>query len=88
MAAVAEAPGCRTAVLSREPMADGFDGIWKRAPHSADAYARALYADLRALDAAGCERILVETPSPDPAWRAIRDRLERAARGAADHDET
>ncbi len=88
MAAIADAPDCRTAVLSREPMADGFGGIWKRAPHSADAYARALYADLRALDAAGCERILVEAPPADPDWRAIRDRLERAARGAADHEAT
>ncbi len=71
--------GRRVAVLSREPMTEGFDGIWKRAPHSAEAYARALYADLRALDAAGCDLILVESPPPDEAWRAIHDRLTRAA---------
>ncbi|MCB1894292.1 MAG: threonylcarbamoyl-AMP synthase [Zoogloeaceae bacterium] len=88
MAAAAAGHGERVAVLARAPMPADFDGIWLRGPHSADAFARALYADLRALDAAGCARILVETPPPDEAWRAIRDRLERAARGAGARDST
>ena len=87
-AELSAAGAARLAVLSREAMPCDFRGIWKRAPHSAEAYARALYADLRALDAAGCERILVETPPDDPDWQAIRDRLERAARGAGEDDET
>lgn len=43
-------------------------------------YARELYARLRALDATGCDAILVEAPPQEAAWQAVRDRLERAAR--------
>ncbi len=42
-------------------------------------YARTLFATLRAFDAAGARVILVETPPGDSAWRAIYDRLQRAA---------
>ncbi|MCB1909802.1 MAG: threonylcarbamoyl-AMP synthase [Rhodocyclaceae bacterium] len=86
--AAAGSPGHRIAVLARTAMPADFSGIWMRAPHSAEAYGRALYADLRALDAADCARILVEAPPADEAWRAIRDRLERAARGAGGADQT
>jgi L-threonylcarbamoyladenylate synthase len=48
-------------------------------PAEAEAYARALYASLRALDAAGCDRILVVMPPDEPVWLAVRDRLSRAA---------
>jgi L-threonylcarbamoyladenylate synthase len=47
----------------------------------ADGYARALYANLRELDAAGCALIVVEAPPPGAAWRGIADRLQRAAQG-------
>ena len=38
-----------------------------------------LYAELHALDAAGYDRILVALPPDADEWRAIRDRLTRAA---------
>jgi L-threonylcarbamoyladenylate synthase len=44
------------------------------------AYASQLYRALRDLDARGCSRIVVARPPADEAWRAIRDRLNRAAR--------
>lgn len=49
------------------------------APGGPEAYARALYATLRELDAAGCDLILVEAPPRQPAWQAVWDRLSRAA---------
>ena len=53
------------------------------APLQAPAFAQALYADLRALDAAQCDVILVERPPADPAWEGINDRLRRAATGSS-----
>jgi L-threonylcarbamoyladenylate synthase len=43
-----------------------------------------LYANLRALDAANADSILIEQVPGDPAWSAIRDRLARATSGEAD----
>jgi L-threonylcarbamoyladenylate synthase len=66
-------------VLARgEPMVDERIS-WHRMPAAAPAYGRALYAALRALDAAGAGRILVEAVPPGEAWAAIADRLARAA---------
>ena len=48
-------------------------------PAVASSYARALYANLRLLDAAGADVILVESPPDTPAWAAVLDRLRRAA---------
>ncbi|MBM3449599.1 MAG: hypothetical protein FJX78_01165, partial [Armatimonadetes bacterium] len=45
----------------------------------AAAYAAALYATLRDLDARGVEIIVAEMPPADEAWLAVRDRLRRAA---------
>ncbi len=43
-----------------------------------------LYSNLRALDKAGCEQILVQDVPSEEKWTAIRDRLARgAAVGAA-----
>ena len=42
-------------------------------------YAKALYANLRALDASGADLILVELPPDTPSWAAVMDRLRRAA---------
>ncbi len=42
-------------------------------------YARYLYAALRSLDREGADRILVERTPDTDAWRAIGDRLQRAA---------
>jgi L-threonylcarbamoyladenylate synthase len=52
--------------------------FWLRMPREPGAYAQRLYAALRELDTAGCERILVEAPPDSPDWSAVRDRLERA----------
>ena len=48
-------------------------------PAVASSYARTLYANLRQLDAAGADVILVESPPDTPAWAAVLDRLRRAA---------
>jgi L-threonylcarbamoyladenylate synthase len=55
---------------------------WQAATPEPAAYARAFYANLRALDALGAEVILVEEVPPGPAWQAIADRLSRAAVGS------
>jgi L-threonylcarbamoyladenylate synthase len=48
-------------------------------PHSAEAYARRLYAALRELEAAEVTRIVVDAPPQAQEWLAIWDRLRRAA---------
>jgi L-threonylcarbamoyladenylate synthase len=48
-------------------------------PHDPAAFARAIYAELHECDAAGAELIVVEALPDDPEWRAIADRLRRAA---------
>ena len=47
-------------------------------PHDAEAFARAIYAELHACDEAGAEVIAVEEPPDQPGWRGIADRLRRA----------
>jgi L-threonylcarbamoyladenylate synthase len=41
-----------------------------------------LYAALRELDRSGSDVILVESPPDTLEWRAVRDRLQRAAAGS------
>lgn len=48
-------------------------------PATPEAYARALYATLHALDEQKCDLVLIERPPESSDWMAIRDRLERAA---------
>ena len=48
-------------------------------PHDAEAFARAIYAELHRCDEAGAEMIVVEAPPELPAWSGIADRLRRAA---------
>jgi len=48
-------------------------------PHDAEAFARALYAELHRCDEAGAELIVVEAPPETPEWTGIADRLRRAA---------
>jgi L-threonylcarbamoyladenylate synthase len=50
-----------------------------RLPERADAYAEALYRRLHQLDASGCVHIVVEAPPTGESWRAVWDRLNRAA---------
>ncbi len=48
-------------------------------PNQADAYAQGLYAALRQLDGAHLDKILVEQPPETEVWRAVNDRLHKAA---------
>lgn len=48
-------------------------------PHDAEAFARALYAELHRCDEAGAALIVVEHLPAGAEWRAIADRLTRAA---------
>ena len=69
--------GDRVAVLAFSRPDERVD-FWLRMPREPRAYAQRLYAALRELDTAACERILVEAPPDSPEWSAVRDRLERA----------
>jgi len=48
-------------------------------PEVPEAFARVLYATLHALDHRGLDRLVVDPPPDEEAWRAVRDRLARAA---------
>lgn len=48
-------------------------------PHDPEAFARAIYAELHRCDEAGAATIVVEALPDAPRWRAIADRLQRAA---------
>lgn len=75
--------GKRVAVLARtalQPLVEGM--VWKSAPADAAAYAHDLYSNLRELDHAGCDAILIEQPPDGAEWLAIRDRLNRATAGS------
>ncbi len=82
------AQGQRIAVLTCSDVA--VDGMTARraAADEPARYARDLYANLRDLDHAGCDMILVEAPPDNEAWRAVADRLRRAATGSGEADET
>lgn len=56
---------------------------WVQAPAEPIAYARALYALLRELDAGGYALIALEQPPQLPAWQAVNDRIGRAAAATA-----
>ena len=87
-AALAQA-GRRVAVLAwRAPQATLPAVTWIDAGAQPERYGHDLYAHLRALDQSGCERILVQEVPQGDEWEAIRDRLRRAAVGAAAPGET
>lgn len=68
------------AVLARGPDPSPRPGVhWQNLPAEPDDYARTLYAALRAADALQPTAILVERVPDNEPWRAIADRLERAA---------
>ncbi len=69
--------GC--GVLSFHPRPSGDTSVmWIEASSDPARYAHDLYASLRALDASGCDEILVEDPPATERWSAVRDRLSRA----------
>lgn len=74
------APCGRTCVVAHTHVPGGTD--WLRVavvPHDAEAFARALYAELHQCDDVGAEEIIVEAPPATAEWRAISDRLARGA---------
>jgi len=76
------ARGERVAVLARSAAFVESDRVaWRRMPEAPADYGRALYAALRALDAAGAGRILVESVPGGEGWAAVADRLARASAG-------
>ncbi len=56
--------------------------VWRQAADDPAHYAQELYARLREFDALHCDLILVVEPPPSEAWRAVADRLGRAAAAA------
>ncbi|MDB6064458.1 MAG: Threonylcarbamoyl-AMP synthase [Pedosphaera sp.] len=48
-------------------------------PHDAEAFARAIYAELHLCDETGAQRIIVEVLPQTNEWQAIADRLKRAS---------
>jgi L-threonylcarbamoyladenylate synthase len=83
LAATLARQGKRTAVLARSARQPLLEGLaWVAAPADASGYAHDLYANLRMLDGAGCEVILVEQPPLTVEWAAVNDRLMRAAAGS------
>jgi L-threonylcarbamoyladenylate synthase len=75
------AAGLRVAVLGPGDATVSAPGVGHvTMPSDPDAYARVLYATLRACDAGGHDRLLVVAPPDGSDWLAVRDRLSRAAR--------
>jgi L-threonylcarbamoyladenylate synthase len=73
------------AVLAREARPpEAFDGAWIQAPRDPAAYAHDLYANLRALDRANVDTLLIEDVPDTGEWMAVRDRLLRATHGVHD----
>ena len=58
------------------------EDVLRRASPDAESYAHDLYAALRELDESGASLIVVQAPPAGPEWSAVRDRLQRAARGS------
>lgn len=63
---------------SRIPLGGSFGRV-SVIPHDAEAFARAIYAELHHCDELGAEMIVVESLPKTSEWRALADRLSRAA---------
>ena len=72
-------PGQPVALWTLQPPPERAGAFWRRQPADAATAARHLYDTLHQLDALGVQAILVEMPPDTPEWRAVRDRLTRAA---------
>lgn len=70
-------PGDAVVAFGSAPVGSG--ARWTVLPDHPSGAARDLYAALRAVDAEQPRRILVQLPPDVPAWRAVRDRILRAA---------
>jgi L-threonylcarbamoyladenylate synthase len=81
--------GRRVAVLAqRLPLKAHKYVTWINAGRRPEQYGHDLYTNLRTLDKAGCQRILVQDVPEGERWTAIRDRLLRAAARVAESDDT
>lgn len=69
---------CQIIAHTKIPSAESFAGV-SVIPHDAEAFARAIYAELHRCDDAGAKVIIVEAPPDLPEWSGIADRLRRAA---------
>jgi L-threonylcarbamoyladenylate synthase len=84
----ASAGGRRVAVLAqRLPLRSHKYVTWINAGRRPEGYGRDLYTNLRTLDKAGCQRILVQAVPDGEPWDAIRDRLLRAASSVTESDD-
>jgi L-threonylcarbamoyladenylate synthase len=69
---------CHIIAHSSIPSGEGFGRV-SIIPHDAEAFGRALYAELHECDRMGAELIVVESLPRTAPWQAIADRLNRAA---------
>jgi L-threonylcarbamoyladenylate synthase len=69
---------CHVIAHSRIPSGAGFASV-SVIPHDAEAFARAIYAELHRCDEAGAELIVVEALPKTPEWQAVADRLQRGS---------
>jgi L-threonylcarbamoyladenylate synthase len=80
--------GRRVAVLAqRLPLRSHKYVTWINAGRRPEAFGHDLYNNLRTLDKAGCQHILVQAVPDGERWDAIRDRLVRAATTIAESDD-
>jgi L-threonylcarbamoyladenylate synthase len=72
--------GHRCVTLVFDPEAVESPHVALTMPQDAAGYAHDLYQRLREADALGCHTIVIQSPADDSqAWRAVHDRLRRAA---------
>jgi L-threonylcarbamoyladenylate synthase len=69
---------CYVIAYAKIPAGENFTQV-SVIPHDAEAFARAIYAELHRCDEAGAELIVVEAPPESPEWSGIADRLRRAS---------
>jgi L-threonylcarbamoyladenylate synthase len=68
---------CHIIAHTHIPSQSGFGRV-SVIPHDAEAFARAIYAELHRCDESGAQTIVIETLPDTIEWRAINDRLKRA----------
>jgi L-threonylcarbamoyladenylate synthase len=73
-------PGPKLHVIAHTHIPSGHDfARVSIIPHDPEAFGRALYAELHQCDEAGADIIIIEAVPDSHEWRAIADRLKRAA---------
>ena len=69
---------CHVIAHTHIPSGENLAGV-SVIPHDAEAFARAIYAELHRCDEAGADLIVIEAPPESPEWSGIADRLRRAS---------